>query len=300
MSDISVVILTRDEERHIERCISSVRPIANKVFVVDSYSTDRTVELAKSVGAYVVQHSWVNYATQFNWALDTLPITSKWVMRLDADEYLTAELVQDIERRIDRLPDDVTGGYVARRIYFLGTWVRHGGCYPIRHLRLWRRGCGRCEERWMDEHILLNRGKAISFQGDIVDENLNDLTWWISKHNSYATREAVDLLNLRFKFLPPGNGATAPWHIQDRRKRWMKEKIYSKLPKGFRAFAYFLLRYFGQGGFLDGRKGTIFHVLQGFWYRFLVDAKVDEIEARIRDKPNDVKAVLREYGIPID
>ena len=152
----------------------------------------------------------------------------------------------------------------------------------------------------MDEHIQVTRGRAIFFRSDIIDDNLNDITWWISKHNSYATREAVDLLNLRYKFLPPKNGTSAPWYRQERRKRWLKEQIYSRLPRGLRAFTYFMFRYVGQGGFLDGRKGAIFHVLQGFWYRFLVDAKVDEIEDRIRKRPNDVKAVLRGYGVRID
>ena len=298
MQDLSAIILTLNEERHIERCIDSLRPFAREIFVVDSGSTDRTVQIAQACGAQVARNPWLNYAAQFNWALEHLPLRTAWVMRMDADEYATPELAGEIDARLHTLPAETAGVYVARRVHFMGRWIRHGGYYPTYLLRLWRRGRGRCEERWMDEHIQLLDGSAEYFRGDIVDDNRNDLTWWISKHNAYATREAVDLLNVRYGFAH----ASAPRGAhQDTRKRWVKERIYARLPAGLRAWCYFLYRYILRGGFLDGYQGAVFHVLQGFWYRFLVDAKIYEVERKMSLEGLDAKTVLaRDYGIRFD
>jgi glycosyltransferase involved in cell wall biosynthesis len=269
---------------------------------MDSYSTDRTIEIAQSLGAKVFANPWVNYATQFNWALDNLPIRGDWVMRLDADEYVTEALAQEIKTRLPDMAPTVSGVYVTRRICFMGKSIRYGGCYPIRHIRIWRRGRGRCEQRWMDEHICLSDvGDNAFFPGDVVDDNRNNITWWTTKHNGYATREMIDLLNIRYGLAKHDGIDSSDIKQQASRKRWIKEQVYSRLPLGLRALVYFLYRYVVRGGFLDGYRGMIFHVLQGFWYRFLVDVKVYEFESKMRTEGLDAKTLLRkEYGVEVE
>ncbi|MEQ1837229.1 MAG: glycosyltransferase family 2 protein, partial [Candidatus Nitrotoga sp.] len=244
MANVSVVILTFNEEQHIARCIDSVRPFAHEIFIVDSHSTDRTVEIAQSLGAQAFANPWVNYATQFNWGLDNLPITGDWVMRLDADEYVTKALAQEIKSQLPNMVATVSGVYVARRVYFMGKWIKHGGYYPIRLLRIWRNGIGRCEQRWMDEHICLSDGgDKVFFPGDVVDDNQNNITCWTTKHNGYATREMIDLLNIRYGFDKHAGIDSNDAKQQESRKRWVKEHVYSRLPLGLRALVYFLYRY---------------------------------------------------------
>lgn len=277
---IAVVILTHNEERHIARALASVTSIASEVFLVDSGSTDRTLEIAESLGAQVLKHPWTNYAQQFQWGLDNAPITADWVMRLDADEVIEHDLVETIRRRLPALPAAVTGVNLKRKHIFMGRWIRHGGRYPLTLLRIWRRGTGRIEQRWMDEHMLLTHGEAVTFEGGFSDINLNDLGFFTDKHNKYATREAVDILNQRHGLFPRDGdsvGASAP----AAQKRGVKEGLYNRLPFGVGPVLYFLYRYIIQLGFLDGREGAIYHGLQGLWYRYLVDAKVQEFSREI-------------------
>ena len=296
---VTVLILTYNEEKHLARAIESVRPFAAQVVVVDSFSTDGTVAIARALGATVLQNRWENnYARQFNWGLDHAPITGQWVMRLDADEYATPELAQEIASRLPTLPAGVNGVYVKRRIHFLGRWIRHGAVYPMWVLRLWRLGYGRCENRWMDEHIRLTGGESLRFAHDLVDENLNDLTWWTDKHNRYAVREAADLLNLKYRFAAFDAIDTMTGGEQSKIKRWLKERVYARLPLFVRPAGYFVYRYFLRLGFLDGAPGLVWHALQGFWYRFLVDAKVYEAERRSGgNRAAVVELVEKEWGL---
>lgn len=197
MADISVIILSYNEEKHIERSIKSVLDFAQDVFVVDSFSTDATCDIAESLGAIVYQHEFVNQAVQLNWALENIPIQTEWIMRLDADEVVSPELAYEIKEKLSRKERDVTGVYVKRQVHFMGRWIKHGGYYPTWLLRIWRRDCGFCEQRWMDEHMKITKGNAVFFENDIVEMNLNNLGWWMDKHNCYASREAVDLLNIK-------------------------------------------------------------------------------------------------------
>ena len=278
---LTVVILTKNEERHITRALASVSRIADRCVVVDSGSIDRTIELARNSGAEVRENPWVNYATQFNWALDQLPEKTDWVLRLDADEFVTPDLARQILELLPKLGAETKGVYVSRRMHFLGRRIRWGGVFPIRVLRLFRHGAGRCEDRWMDEHIIVD-GSTADLSGEIIDDNLNSLTWWTEKHNSYASREVVDLLNLEYGFMEHETVADLRGGQQAGVKRWLKERVYARLPGGVRAFAYFLYRYLFRLGFLDGKEGTAFHVLQGFWYRYLVDMKLYEVTAFMR------------------
>ncbi|WP_400767066.1 glycosyltransferase family 2 protein [Methylosinus sporium] len=296
-SSISVIILTKNEAIHIARAIYTVSSLNCKVFVVDSFSDDLTPEIAKDAGACVVQHKFINYALQFQWALDNLPIESEWVMRLDADETLTSELIEEIKDKLHLLSQDITGVVLRRRHIFLGRWIRHGGRYPLTLLRIWRKGAAKIEQRWMDEHMVLLYGRAVTFYHDFTDHNLNDLTFFTDKHNKYATREAIDVLMTKYRICDDGpilNAETTS--VQASAKRWVKSCIYNRLPIWLGPILYFIYRYFFQLGFLDGREGLTYHFLQGFWYRFLVAAKVMEFDGALKPLP-DESARLAELAV---
>ncbi|WKN32544.1 glycosyltransferase family 2 protein [Porifericola rhodea] len=278
MNSLSIIILTYNEEKHIERCIRNLQRISSQIYIVDSYSSDRTCEIAEALGAAVYQNPWTNHATQFNWALEQLPINTEWTMRMDCDEYLTEELIAEINESLP-VTNAATGGFIIkRRVYFMNRWIKHGGWYPHRLLRIWRTGKAKVEERWMDEHVVLEEGELESMTYDMVDHNLNDLSWWITKHNNYASRELKDLINIQQKTTSAQNVEVTLRGEQYSRKRWLKEKVYSKIPLFVRPFFYFFYRYFLLLGFLDGMPGLMWHFLQGCWYRFLVDAKMYELK----------------------
>jgi glycosyltransferase involved in cell wall biosynthesis len=289
----TAIILTLNEARHLPRCLASLKGVADQVLVADCFSTDDTLRIAEAHGARVVQRAWLNYASQFNWALTQLDadLDTDWVLRIDADEYLTPELAAEIQALLPRVGPEVDGVYCERRMTFQGQLIRHGGVFPIRVLRLFRYRRGECENRWMDEHIKV-AGPTVDFRGELIDDNVNSLTWWTDKHNKYASREAVDLLNLEYGFMPHDSVAQLRGGSQAGVKRWLKERVYARLPGGFRAFAYFVYRYVIRLGFLDGQAGTAFHFLQGFWYRYLVDAKVAEVKRCMRDEGCDVKLAI--------
>lgn len=296
MASLSVVILTFNEEIHIERALNSISSLADQVFVIDSYSTDNTVSIAKAHGAVVLQNKFVNQAKQFQWALDHADIQSEWIMRLDADEIIEPDLVSKIKHELSTLPSGVVGINLKRKHIFMNRWVRHGGRYPIILLRIWRNGHGRVEDRWMDEHVVVWGGATITLEGGFSDHNLHDLSYFTEKHNKYATREAIEILNQKYHLFPKDNSLTAEAaSFQASIKRLIKEKIYNKMPFSVSALIYFLMRYFIQLGFLDGRPGLVYHFLQGYWYRFLVGAKAMELEKKISHL-SDKQEILEELS----
>lgn len=277
----------------MERALACAADIADRVVVVDSGSTDQTLAIARKAGAKVLEHPWVNHATQFNWALDQLASDTHWVLRLDADEFITDRLKDEIKQALRQLPPDIVGVYLPRRMTFLGRRMRWGGVFPSLVLRIFRHQRGRCENRWMDEHVIVD-GNTTQFSGELIDDNRNSLTWWTEKHNAYASREVVDLLNLEHGFMTYETVADLGGRQQAGVKRWIKERIYSRLPGGARALAYFLYRYVVRLGFLDGKEGAAFHVLQGFWYRYLVDAKLHEVKTYMRLNNADAVTAIRD------
>ncbi len=283
MSELSVIILTYNEELHIKRCIESLKLVTNNIFIVDSYSTDNTVEIGKALGAKVYQRAWRNYADQFQWGLDNCPIDTEWVMRMDADEYIEQDLVKELPAALSRISNNVTGFYIRRKYFFLGCWVKYGAVYPLNLLRIWRTGKGRIENRWMDEHIVLNgEGETSAMSGHIVDDNLNNTKWWTEKHNAYADREMIDILDRKYNLFPGDDSLTVRHDSsQAKIKRLVKEGLYNRLPIFVRPLLYFLYRYFLRLGFLDGKSGFAFHFFQGYWYRSLVDLRVYEAERLI-------------------
>lgn len=269
---ISVIILTYNEELNIEKCLKSVYGWVDEIFIVDSGSTDQTLEIAKKYTDKIYQHQFETQAKQLGWAFENLPLRSEWIMRIDADEMIPKELKREIADVLPNLGKDVHGIYLKLRVHFMGRWIRYGGYYPFLLLRIWRRGYGWVEDKLMDEHIVVN-GKSIVLYHDFIENNRKDLKFWICKHNNYSSREARQMLSGKQK----NNLKGSLFGNKIQRKRWLKEHVYVRFPIFIRAFLYFIYRYFFRLGFLDGKEGLIFHFLQGFWYRFLVDAKIYEM-----------------------
>jgi glycosyltransferase involved in cell wall biosynthesis len=275
---VSAIVLTYNEEKNIEACLSSVVAWAGEVFIVDSGSTDRTVEIARRFTPHIAVHSFENYSRQRNWAQDNLPLAFDWVFHVDADERVTPELARSIQALFrDGDPVGVDGVLISRRTVFLGRPILHGGHYPAYHLRLFRRSLGRCEDRLYDQHFLV-QGKTRQITGDLVDVITSDLTVWLIRHAKWGAAEAEELLNEGEASV--GGVDASPTGTPIERRRWLKKSIYGRAPLLLRAFGYFLYRYVFRLGFLDGKEGLIFHFLQGCCFRFYVDAKIYEARQR--------------------
>ena len=256
-------------------------------------------------GVTVLQRTWDgSHSTQVNWALNqlaALPIKTDWVIRIDADEVLTPELVSQIKNTLIETPNEVNGISCIRKIKFQGKLIRFGGVGSNRVMRLFRYGFGQSESRWMDEHIKV-QGHTTALESVLIDDNLRSFSWWIEKHNGYSSREAVDLLNLEFQFFRQNSVAILSLNNSSiGLKRWIKENIYAKLPGGARSLSYFILRYILLLGFLDGARGTQFHFFQALWYRYMVDCKVAEVKQYIKDyQVSPAIAVKKVLGIEIN
>lgn len=286
-SSITAIILTYNEEIHLQRCIDSIKNICERIIVVDSFSTDSTEKIGEQNNVDFYQNKWINYATQFNWGLKNTSISSDWVLRIDADEYLLPELQSEISNKIDNVPEDISGIELYLRRVFLNRHIKRG-LGKIKMIRLFRTNKAFVENRWMDEHIKIIEGNTMVFDGEFADHNLNNISWWTHKHNGYSIREAIDLLNIEFNLF--GAKELGALNTQANSKRNKKEK-YVNSPLFIRSFIYFLYRYFLKLGFLEGKEGFLWHFLQGWWYRTLVDAKIYEIKKHCG---NDV-VKIREY-----
>jgi len=299
MADISVIILTFNEEKHIARCINSLMSFAKEVFVVDSFSTDETVSIAESQGAKVYQNQYTNQAIQFNWALKTCPVSTEWIMRIDADEYVLPELSNEINNKLPLLEQSISGIFIKRRLIFLNRWIKHGGNYPIWLLRIWRNGKGYCEDRWIDEHMKVTEGQIVYFENDFVDENLSSLAWWINKQNNHSTREMITLILDKYQRSSKEEVTRKLTGSPDQKKRWFKQ-TYAKTPLFVRSLLLFLYVYFLRGGFRDGYPGLIRQFFMVFWYRFLVDSKIYEINKHCGKNFDAIKnEIEKEYGYKI-
>ena len=274
MADLTAIILACNEEKNIERCINSLKGLAKRVVVIDSGSIDNTVSKAEQLGAEVFYHPWENYSKQYIWGEKSAKITTKWTFRIDADESLTEESAEEIERLCNENENtDINGLVVRFKVTFIGKELKHGGIYPFKKLLVYKTGIGYMEERNMDEHIILKYGKSIDVQSDSLHFDYKDLTFWIDKHNKYSSREVLDY----FASLQSENDTTG-MSKGAKLKRFVKFNVYYKLPLGTRAHLYYLYRYYWKRGFLDGKEGKMFAFLQAYWYRFLVDAKIYEQE----------------------
>lgn len=300
MLNIATIILTYNEEKHIERCIKNAQRFSTQIFLVDSFSTDRTKEIAESMGAVVYENKWENnYARQFNFGLDNLPITCDWVFRLDADEYLTDQLIDEIHAKFNTVSQDVSGIIFERKMYFMDK-LMNKGMLRMNMLRLFKYKHGFCEERWMDEHIVLTKGISVLFDNYFVDHNLNSLGWWTQKHNGYSIREAIDLLDIEYGLVSKSERTEQHEVTADAKYKREKKHKYAKMKLFWRSFVYFVYRYIFKGGFTEGKEGFLWHFLQGWWYRTLVDAKVYEIKKACGTDTDKMKQYIKEnYQISI-
>lgn len=281
---VAAIVLTYNEERNITDCLSSLTDWVSEIFVVDSGSTDATIAIAETYGATILTHPFEHYGAQRNWALENCPVVSPWILNVDADERVTPELRASIESAVSTSDEQICGYLMSRRTLFMGRWIKHGGHYPAWHLRLFRAGRGSCEERLYDQHFHCD-GPVQTLHGDLIDTLTPSLTVFSQRHVRWAQLEAeeqerdasadTDGHRIRGSIT---SGANA---IESR--RWMRER-YGGLPLFVRPVLYFLYRYVVRLGFLDGKEGLIFHFLQGFWYRFLVDSMI--FERRRAAKPD--------------
>ncbi len=272
---ITAIVLTYNEERNIQACLDSLVDWIDEIIIVDSFSTDNTLSLLKLYPTItVVQHAFENYSKQRNWAFEHLDISNDFIFNLDADHRATPELVSELKEKFGQgIPADINGFMASRRTMFLGSWIKRGGHYPIYHGIIFRKKFGYCEEKDYDQHFVIV-GKSIVLKGDVIDIITDSLTTFTARHNHWATLEAKDAIRLKQSTmnntLRP-NKKGNPMEI----RRYQRLKYYS-YPIFLRVFLYFFYRYILKFGFLDGKNGLIFHFLQGFWFRFLVDAKIYE------------------------
>lgn len=296
---LTAVVLTRDERRNLPECLRSLQGWVAEILVVDSFSTDDTCAIAQAHGARVLQRAWRHHADQLQWALDHGGIGTEWVVRVDADERWTDAGFHALAPLLER--DDLAGVSLRRRIYFMGRFLRWGGMYDSEQLRVFRRGLGRVEQRWMDEHIHVE-GNTLATSNYFIESNYDrqqNIGLWTAKHNEYSTREAADILIAKWRLAPAESVADVRGG-HTARTRWLKEKIYWRLPLLVRPLLYFVWRYVCKLGFLDGRAGLIFHLLQGFWYRLLVDVKVMQLEDVARSSGRSIVDVIEDsYGLRV-
>ncbi len=296
---ISAIILTFNEKNNIKQCLESIYSFIDQIIVIDSGSSDITLNIVKNYTNNIYLHPFDNYSKQFSWALINTNILNDWILRLDADERWSEKGFGNLKRIIDS--GNIDGVYVKMKIYFMGKWIKHGDFYPNYFLRVFKKSKSQIEDRWMDEHIIVN-GKTVISDIDVIESNYDrqkDITLWIDKHNKYSTREAIEYL-INKDSLTTLNTIGNFSGNKTERKRWVKENIYNKLPLFIRPFLYFFYRYVFKLGFLDGKEGLIFHLLQGFWYRFLVDTKIYQIMMMTRKEKKDISMIIKElYNIDI-
>lgn len=267
-ADITAIILTKNEEVNIGDCINSIASTVKRIVVIDSFSSDRTVEIAEGLDAEVYQHVFENYARQYMYGVEVANIETMWTLRIDADERLTKESAAELEEICNKNTNTDVAGIVLRfKKNFLGKDLYHGGVYPWKKMNCYKTKLGAIEDRKMDEHIVLSSGSIIEMKHDCLHFDFKDLEYFINKHNWYSSRETVDYFENMEK-----QKSKAELDF----KTWFKMKIYYKLPLGTRAHIYYLYRCYIRLGFLDGKEGKIYAFFQAYWYRYLVDAKIYE------------------------
>jgi glycosyltransferase involved in cell wall biosynthesis len=299
---VTLVVLTFNEERNLPACLENAAGWAADIVVVDSGSTDRTAAIAKDHGARVVEHPFETHSRQWQWALANVPFSTEWVLALDADQRLTPELRAEITDRL-RQPGETAGFFLNRRQIFRGRWIRHGGYYPKYLLKLFRRTSVSLDDTELVDHHFRVAGPTENLRCDMIEDNQNEasIAEWTAKHNRYATLQArQDVLRESVAGGPTGTAdvaaASRPDGSPDGRTRRLK-RVWGRLPLFVRPCLYVFYRYVLRLGFLDGKEGFVFHVLQGFWYRLLVDINTDELRSRagVRkdDAASDVKLPIR-------
>lgn len=277
--DFSFIVLTFNEQTHLPRLLASLEKLQAPLFILDSGSTDNTLEIAKHYGAAVLTNPFVNHPKQWDFALKNFPLTTAWVIGLDADQIISPELFAKLQHFKDsEISAEINGIYFNRKNYFRNQWIRHGGYFPKYLLKMFRNGVGFSDLNENMDHRFIVAGKtAIWKDGYLIEENLkeNAISFWLNKHNQYSdmtAKEEVERIRKERNQTIKGNFFGSP----DERVAFLKS-IWWKLPLYVRPFLYFFYRFFIQLGILDGKQGRLFHFLQGFWFRLMVDVKIEEL-----------------------
>ena len=279
--NITALIITKNEEIHIERCINNIKKLVSDVLIIDSFSNDNTIEIAKKLNIKFIQNKFINHAKQFNFGLSQLSQDTDWVLKIDADEILTSSLIAEIKNKLPQLDKNINGIYIKRHLVFQDTLIKYGRLSPVRLLRLFRFQKGKCDNRWVDEKIKVE-GKTVQFKEYIIDQNLKSLSEWIRKHDRYSSAEALNYLLIKYNSLF-NDIEQSQLNFETLSVVSLKSRnLYAKLPLIIRAFVIFSYRYFFCLGFLHGKAGLIYFFLQSLWYRILVDAKILEVEKLIK------------------
>jgi len=275
----SFIIITFNEEVHLPRLLKSIETLNAATYILDSGSTDKTIEIAENYGCEIKNNPFENHPKQWDAALKTFNITTPWVICLDADQQVTAELLYLLKNFKDSDYNGVNGIYFNRKNIFKGKWLQHGGYFPLYLLKMFRTGVGFSDLNENMDHRFIVPGRTIIWKnGFIIEENTkeNQISFWISKHNRYSDQVAHEewerMQQLRTQTLRPDIFGSP-----DQKKAFLKS-IWWKMPLYVRPFIYFFHRYFIQLGILDGKQGFVFHFLQAFWFRLVVDIKIDEIK----------------------
>lgn len=275
---LSVFILTRNEELNLPDCLETLRGWCGDIHIVDSFSTDATLDIARRHGAHVHQHKFEGHTLQRYWALRNVPFANEWVFALDADHRVTPELRDELIELFSRPPEDIDGLFVKRRQIFRGRWIRRGGYYPKHHLKLFRRQCAFLDDHEFDYRFYV-KGKTRILKHDIIESNQNEwrISFFVEKHNKFASELAAEELKREageIEYL------TSVSFFGNPDQRILRLKIlWNRLPPYVRPFLLYFYRYFLRLGFLDGKEGFIFHFLQSLWFRLLVDIRKEEMRA---------------------
>ena len=260
---VSVLIPAKNEEYNLPACLESVAPAA-EVVVVDSQSSDRTIEIAEHYSAKVVQFYFNgSWPKKKNWSLENLPFSNEWVLIVDCDERITPELWEEIAEVIQN--HEYNGYYLNRRVFFLGTWIRHGGRYPDWNLRLFKYKLGRYEnlntgdipntgDNEVHEHVILS-GQVGYLKHDMLHIDFRDIYHWLARHNRYSNWEARVYYNFIIGQGDEGTIGANLFGNAVQRKRFLK-KIWVRLP--FKPWLRFIWFYIIRLGFLDGKAGYIY------------------------------------------
>jgi glycosyltransferase involved in cell wall biosynthesis len=275
---VSIIVLTFNEEVNIQPCLKSVKDLTDEIFVLDSFSTDRTLELAREYTPNIFQNAWVHWAHQRNWALDNLPITNEWVCFLDADERLSEELSREIADTLAAPPANIDGYYIKRNFYFLGRWIKHGGYQSDFILRLIKRDKARSIGSGAREYVTV-KGELGRLKNPMIHEDRKDIGVWIDKHNKLAKIEAMEALRCEAKQESMSKSVcTENTKIEHSYRIWLREKVWARMPLFIRPFVYFIYRYICQLGFLDGKEGFLYFFMHGLWFNILIDIKYLELK----------------------
>jgi glycosyltransferase involved in cell wall biosynthesis len=280
-SGISLIVLTFNEEHNLEDCLRSADGLCREVFVVDSGSTDGTLEIAERF-ARVEKHPFETHTRQWKWALENLPLSGDWILALDADQRLTPELKAELQDLFSNgvIPEEVNGFYINRRQIFKGKWIRHGGYYPKYLLKLFRAARVQLDSSDLVDHHFYVPGRTEKLLHDLIENNEkeNNISFWIQKHNGYARLLAREELERRTTIARVIQSSA--FGNPDQRILWQKN-LWRRCPIYIRPLLYLVYRYFLRLGFMDGKQGFVFHFLQAFWFRLLVDINIEELKSRI-------------------